>query len=299
MDKFVEMRTFVAVVEAGSFVGASEALQASKPAVSRLIAELEERLGVRLLHRTTRRLSLTGEGEVFHARCRELLSALDEAEAEISSRSGEASGLIRINVPVSFGIVHLAPLWGPFQQKHPRVTLDITLNDRVVDLVEEGYDLAVRIARLPSSSLICRKLCTTRVVLCASPDYLTRAGTPSHPSELANHRILAYSQLATGKTWQFDGPEGPLTVRVEPSLYTNNGDSCRIAALQGGGLILQPDFLIGEDLRSGALIEVMPEYRSTEFGIHAVYPTRKYVSPKVRLMIEYLSAAFARPAWAI
>ncbi|WP_417068534.1 LysR family transcriptional regulator [Niveibacterium terrae] len=297
MDKFVEMRTFVAVVEAGSFVGASEALQASKPAVSRLIADLEARLGVRLLHRTTRRLSLTEEGEVFHARCRELLNALDEAEAEITSRSGEASGLLRINGPVSFGIVHLAPLWGKFQQSHPKVALDITLNDRVVDLVEEGYDLAIRIARLPSSSLICRRLCTTRVVLCASPDYLARAGTPVHPNELVNHRILAYSQLATGNTWEFDGPDGHHSIRTSPSLYTNNGDTCRVAALQGAGLILQPTFLVGCDLRSGALVEVLPEYRSTDFGIYAVYPTRKHVSTKVRLMIDFLIESFAQPDW--
>jgi len=151
MDKFQEMRVFAAVVEAGSFVGASDALEMSKPAVSRYVAELESRLGVRLLHRTTRKLSLTEEGEVFYARCKELLSNIEEAEAEITSRSGQATGQLKVSAPVSFGLLHLAPLWADFMAAHPQVVLDLTLSDRMVDLVEEGFDLAVRIARLPSS----------------------------------------------------------------------------------------------------------------------------------------------------
>lgn len=297
MDKYAEMQAFVAVVDTGSFVNAAEALQLSKPAMSRYLGDLESRLGVRLLHRTTRKLSLTEEGAVFYARCQELLAGLNEAEAEITSRSGEASGKIKINVPLSFGIVHLAPLWGEFQSRHPRVMLDITLNDRVIDLVEEGYDLAIRIAQLPSSSLISRKLSTTRAVLCASPDYLRQAGVPQHPSELIQHRILAYSQLSTGDEWTFVGPEGPVTVKTRPVLHTNSGDTCRVAALQGHGLIMQPSFLVGEDLRSGALIEVLPQFRGTEFGIYALYPTRKFVSPKVRHMIDYLLEHFRQPRW--
>ena len=166
------MQTFCAVIDAGSFVKAADTLGFSKAAVSRYVRDLEERLGVRLLHRTTRRLSLTDEGDVFYARCRELLAGVEEAEAELSSRSGAARGLLRVNAPVTFGIRHLAPLWGAFRDRYPQVRLDVTLSDRVVDLIEEGYDLTIRIATLPSSTLISKRLASTRVVLCASPQYL-------------------------------------------------------------------------------------------------------------------------------
>jgi DNA-binding transcriptional LysR family regulator len=297
MDKFQEMRVFVGVVDAGSFVGASDALEMSKPAVSRYVADLESRLGVRLLHRTTRKLSLTEEGEVFYARCKELLVDIDEAEAEITARSGEASGLLRLNVPLTFGLLHLAPLWAGFMLRNPKVSLDVALSDRVIDLVEEGFDAAVRIARLPSSSLISRKLSATRMILCASPAYLARHGAPKHPSELVTHRVLSYSLLAMGDRWTFEGPEGPVTVNVKPCMHTNSGDTCRAGALEHLGVILQPSFLVGEDLRAGALVELMPEFRSIELGIYAVYPTRKHVSPKVRLLIDYLIEAFDRRAW--
>jgi DNA-binding transcriptional LysR family regulator len=297
MDKFVEMQAFVAVADAGSFVKAAEALDVSKAAVSRYIAELESRLGVRLLHRTTRKLSLTPEGEVFHGRCRELLSGVDEAEGEITSKSGEASGLLRINVPFSFGLLHLAPLWAEFMAQHPKVALDVTLADRVVDLVEEGFDMAVRIARLPSSSLVSRPLTSTRMVLCASPAYLRARGHPGHPTELADHDVLAYSLLSMGDQWEFAGPEGTAQVKVNPRLRTNSGDTCRLAALRHQGIVLQPTFLVGPDLLAGTLVEVMPAWRSLEFGVYVIYPSRKFVSPKVRLMIEFLVNAFRMRAW--
>lgn len=297
MDRFSEMQAFVAVVDAGSFVKAAEHLALSKPAITRYVGNLEARLGVRLLHRTTRRLSLTEEGAVFHARCQELLGGLSEAEAEISSRAGEASGLIKVNAPLSFGIVHLAPLWGTFQALHPKVRMEVSLNDRLVDLVEEGYDLAIRIAQLPDSSLISRKLSATRAVLCAAPEYLRQHGHPAHPAELAAHRILAYSQLGTGDEWTFTGPQGPVSVKTRPVFHANNGDTCRSAALQGHGMIMQPSFLIGEDLRSGALVEVLPEFRGPEFGIYALYPSRKFVAPKVRLLIDFLIEHFQQPPW--
>ena len=297
MDKYLEMRTFVAVVDAGSFVGASDAMNMSKPAVSRYVNDLELRLNVRLLQRTTRKLSLTEEGEVFYHRCQDLLAGIDAAEAEISSRSSEASGVIKINAPMSFGIKHLAPLWGEFQAAHPKVRLDITLGDRQVDLVEEGYDMAIRIARLPSSSLISRKLTSTRALLCASPEYLRKAGTPIHPSELANHRLISYSLGAENDEWGFDGPDGRVSVKATPLIRANNGDTCRIAALNHQGLALQPNFLIAEDIRSGALVEVMPEYCSIDFSIYVIYPSRKHLSPKVRVMVDFLIAAFRESGW--
>lgn len=297
MDRFQEMSVFAAVVDAGSFVGAAQALEMSKPAVSRHVAELEARLGVRLLHRTTRRLSLTEEGEVFHARCRELLDELGEAEAEITSRTGKAAGQLKVSAPVSFGLLHLAPLWAGFMSRHPDVVLDVTLSDRMVDLVEEGFDAAIRIARLPSSSLVSRKLSSTRLVLCASPRYLKTHGTPRHPSDLAKHTVLAYSLLSSGESWEFDGPDGHVAVKVQPRMRTNSGDTCRAVALQHLGIIIQPSFLVAEELRSGALVEVMPRWRSLEFGIYAVYPSRKHVPPKVRLLIDHLVAALKKKTW--
>ncbi len=292
MDRFLEMKTFVAVVDAGSFVGAADALEMSKPAVSRYLADLEERLGVRLLHRTTRKLSLTEEGRAFHARCKTVLADVDDAEAEVTERSTKASGLVKINVPVSFGLTDLAPLWSDFMAANPKVTLDVTLTDRFVDLVEEGFDLAVRIGRLPDSALISRQLTTMRMVLCASPKYLKKHGHPKHLQEIAEHNVIAYSLLSTGDQWKLEGPEGRETVLVKPVFRSNSGDTCRAAALGHQGIILQPAFLVQEDIRSGTLVEFLPQYRSVEFGIYAVYPSRQFVSAKVRLLIEFLVSAF-------
>lgn len=297
VDKVQEMASFVAVVEAGSFVGAADASGQSKAAVSRHVGELEQRLGVRLMQRTTRRLSLTAEGQQFYARCKDVLAAIDEAEAELSQHSGEPSGLVRINAPLSFGVLHLAPLWGHFAAQYPKVSLDIDLSDRVVDLVDEGYDLAVRITTLPSSNLVSRRLASTRLVLCAAPAYLAQHGMPTHPEQLAQHATIAYTYFATRDEWQFKGPTGEVRVRLRPVMHANNGDTCRAVALAGQGVILQPDFIVGDDLHSGALVELMPDYRALELGIHAVYPTRKYLPLKVRRLVDFLVEAFAQPAW--
>ncbi|HSV48532.1 MAG TPA: LysR family transcriptional regulator [Ramlibacter sp.] len=297
MDRFQEMRAFAAVVDAGSFVGAADALQMSKAAVSRQVAELEGRLGVRLLHRTTRKLSLTSEGELFHARCRDLLAGLNEAEAEATARSGQAVGTLKVSAPVSFGVLHLAPLWAGFMTRHPDVALDITLSDRMVDLVDEGFDVAVRIARLPASSLVSRQLSTTRIVLCASPGYLRTHGTPKQPSDLARHQVLAYSLAAVGETWELEGPGGTAIVKVSPRLRTNSGDTCRAAALGHQGIIMQPTFLVADDLRAGNLVRVLPDWRTPDLDIYAVYPSRKHVLPKVRLLIDYLVESFKTNSW--
>ena len=288
------MRVFAGVVEAGSFVAAADELEMSKAAVSRYVADLEARLGVRLLHRTTRRLSLTQEGEVFFARCKELLSGVEEAEAEITERTGQAVGVLKVSAPVSFGILRLAPLWGSFMAVHPRVQLEVTLSDRVVDLIEEGFDMAVRIARLESSSLVSRRLSSTRMILCASPRYLRKHGKPARPQDLAGHSILSYSLLSIGDTWEFEGPQGPVSVDVHPRMHSNSGDTCRTVALDHQGIILQPEFLVGEDLRTGRLVELMPQYRSIELGVYALYPSRKHLPPKVRLLIEHLAQALRR-----
>jgi DNA-binding transcriptional LysR family regulator len=297
MDPFQEMRAFVAVVDAGSFVRAAEALSLSKTAVSRLVGELEARLGTRLLHRTTRKLSLTQEGEVFQERCRRLLEGVAEAEAELTAHAGEAIGQVRVNVPTTFGLLHLAPLWPAFMAQHPKVVLEVTLADRLVDLVDEGYDLAVRIARLQASSLVSRQLTSTRMILCASPEYLRVHGVPGHPSEISRHSVIAYTLLSMGEQWEFQGPQGAVSVKVQPRMRTNSGDTCCAAALQHQGIVLQPSFMVGERLRSGALVEVLPAYRSIELGVYVVYPSRKHLTPKVRALIDFLVDAFRVPAW--
>jgi DNA-binding transcriptional LysR family regulator len=171
------------------------------------------------------------------------------------------------------------------------------LSDRIVDLVEEGFDLTVRIGRLKSSSLISRQLSSTRMVLCASPRYLNEHGRPSHPRELAAHAVLAYSLFSMGEQWEFAGPEGPVSVKVQPRMRTNSGDTCRQAALQDRGIILQPSLLVGDDLRTGDLEEILPDYRSIELGVYAVYASRQHVSPKIRILIDYLRKALGGRAW--
>ena len=294
MDRFLEMQTFNAVVDAGSFVKAADALDMSKAAVSRYVVDMETRLGVRLLHRTTRRLSLTDEGQVFYSRSKELLAELAEAEEELTSRSHAASGLLRINAPFTFGVLHLAPLGGAFRSQHPKVKLDVTLADRLVDLVEEGYDVAIRIARLDNSTLVSKRLASTRMVLCASPQYLALQGTPKEPADLAQHAVISYSYWSTRDEWHFDGPQGPVSVKTQPCISTNSGDTCRAAALAHQGVILQPSFLVGPDIKAGTLVELLPQFRSIELGIYAVYPTRKHVSAKVRALIDFLAAHFAQ-----
>lgn len=299
MDRFLEMQAFVSVVDAGSFVRGADALQMSKSVVSRLVGELEQRLGVRLLQRTTRKLSLTREGELFHERCKDLLSGMVDAETEVARHAGEVIGELRVSAPVTLGLMHLAPLWPVFMAQHPRLLLDVTLGDRLVDLVDEGYDLAVRIAQLPSSSLVCRRLASARLILCASPRYLKTHGSPKVLSDLATHPVFAYKLLATGDHWHFEGSTGPTVVKVNPRMRSNSGDSCCEAALQHQGLVLQPSFLVGAHLQSGALVEVLPQFRSIELGIYAVYPSRKQLSSKVRRLVDFLVDAFQRPAWPV
>jgi DNA-binding transcriptional LysR family regulator len=205
--------------------------------------------------------------------------------------------VVRVNAPLSFGTIHLAPLWGLFADANPKVALEITLSDRMVDLIEEGYDLAVRVATSPGSAVVSRKLASTRVVLCASARYLKKHGTPKHPRELASHAVISYSYWLGGDEWIFDGPQGSAGVKTKSRIQANNGDTCRSAALAHQGIILQPDFLVGEDLRRGDLIELMPQFRSVELGIYAVYPTRKHLPLKLRRLIDFLVASFRSPSW--
>lgn len=298
MNKFQEMQAFVAVVDNGSFVRAAEALNTSKAVISRQVADLEQRLGVRLLHRTTRRLSLTDEGQLFYPRCTDLLNGLEEAESELSLRSGEPSGHLRISAPVTFGITHLAPLWGTFLQQHPKVSMEVSLSDRTVDLVEDGFDLAVRISRAPHPTFIARKLASTKMVLCASPAYLKRHGMPLHPQDIAGHNVISYTYWSSKDEWEFTGPDEKFeVVKTMPRLHTNSGDTCVAAALQGQGIVMQPDFLVHDALRNGKLKPLLKQYRTVELGIYAVYTSRRQLPLKLRYLIDFLVSAFERPTW--
>lgn len=298
MDKLQAMTTFVAVVKAGSFIGAVESTGLSKPAVSRQVIELEQYLGVRLLHRTTRRIALTDEGRVYYLRCLEMLAMMQEAEAQACSRATQASGRLRVGAPQDFGVLQLSPLWGRFMERNPKVELDIVLSDRNVDLIEEGYDLVVRIGNLPDSTLVSRLLATTRMVLCASPEYLDAHHSPAHPADLERHIVIAYSYCSNGDEWTFrtDGDE-QASVRVQPRIHVNNGATCRFLALAGHGVILQPDFLVNSDLRKGRLIELMPGWLAETIGIHALYPTRTLLPLKVQLLRDFLSDSLRVPPW--
>lgn len=297
MNLFQAMNTFTAVVEAGSFVGAMNATGLSKPAISRHINELEEHLGTRLLQRTTRRLSLTEEGQTYYQHSKEILISIQEMEAGISASTGQIQGRLRISAPQAFGAYYLAELWGRFIQENLRVRLDIVLSDRVVDLIEENYDLAIRIAQLPDSSLISRTLSCTRMVLCASPEYLSQRGIPVHPRDLVQHDVISYSYQSSGDIWTFQGPGEKATVRIRPRIYANNGDTCRAIALAHQGIILQPDFLVYKELNSGALAELMPRFRAEKLNIYVVYPTRRQLPLRVRYLIDFLVDALQTVPW--
>jgi DNA-binding transcriptional LysR family regulator len=294
MDQFKEIESFVAVAQLGSFVKAADRLGLSKAMVSRNVSELEARLGVRLMQRTTRRLSLSDAGAEYLQRCVQILGELHDANAAVSASAVQAQGVLKISAPLTFGIRHLAPLWGEFLRIHPRVELEVNLNDRVVDLIEEGYDLAVRIGQLYSSSLIARRIAGTRLVLCASPRYLQQAAPIQGLDDITDHDVISYTYLATGERWHFTGPGGARSIEVRPRLRSNSGDTCRAAALADQGIVFQPSFLVGEDLKAGRLVEILPQYAGTEMDISVVYPSRHHLSHKVRAMVEFLGAAFAQ-----
>ena len=288
MDTIDAMRVFVAVVERNGFSAAADALDMSTPAVTRQVAALEKRLSARLLNRTTRRLSPTSTGAAYYQRCVQLLAEFDELEASVGAQALQPSGRLRINAPVSYGIARLAPLLPAYCARYPQVELDLQLSDRLVDMVEEGYDLAIRITRDPAPSLIARHLAQVRIGLYAAPSYLAGRGVPTTPQMLAGHDCLSYTYTAGGDAWQLQGPQGEVNVPLAPHLRANNGDVLREAAIAGMGIIAQPDFIIDQALADGRLVPVLPEWALPAIGIHAVYASRSHLAPKVRSFIDYL-----------
>jgi len=299
MDKFEQMRVFIAVVDAGGFSAAAERLDMAKSAVSRRVSELEDRLGVRLLNRTTRRISLTEGGRVFHRRSKVLLADLEDNEAEITQAQGALKGALRIATPLSFGLRHLGPAIEQFMQLHPQVIPDLDLNDREVDLVHEGFDLAVRIGLLADSTLIARRLSPIHRVVCASPDYLRQYGEPRTPMDLERHPCLHYSNLSRRQGWQFPGPDGrPLQPNVHFALQANNGNVLADAAIAGLGVVLGPSFILSEHVQSGSLIPLLQDYPLPELGLYVLYPSSRHLSRRARAFVDFLAERFGeRPYW--
>jgi DNA-binding transcriptional LysR family regulator len=298
MDLFKAMSVFVKVAETGSLTAAAVALDISNPSVTRHLADLEGHLGARLFNRSTRRLSLTETGAAFLERSKQLLFDLEEATSAANSSTASPGGTLRINAPISFAVSHLARVLPHYSERYPKVSLDVTLSDRVVNLVEEGYDLAIRIGRIQDSSLVARKIAPVRLLLCAAAAYLERHGTPLVPSDLKQHHCLSYSYAATPDEWQFEHAGENHVVRIKGPMHANNGDLLREAALAGMGIILQPSFIVGDDIRSNKLITLLPGYTAAMTHIYAVYPSRQHLSAKVRTFVDYLVEQFGdNPYW--
>lgn len=298
MNDFEQMQAFVRIVDAGSISRAADQLGVAKSAVSRRLAELEGRLGVRLLNRTTRRSSLTDAGSRYYEGAVKLLSDVAELDATVSESEASLAGRLRLAAPLSFGLGHLAPAIETFMREHPAVLIDIDFSDRQVDLVAQGIDVAVRIAELRDSSLRARRLCPIRLLLCASPAYLEREGTPRTPDELARHRLLHYD-IGGGPVLRLsDGAGGDLPLPVRPALVANNGDFLRDLAIAGHGVILAPSFIAWQAVAIGDLVPILQPYWPPPLNAYAVYPQTRYLSQRARRFIDFLAERFGdRPYW--
>jgi DNA-binding transcriptional LysR family regulator len=298
MSSFDEMQSFVRVVDAGSITAAADQLGLAKSAVSRRLSELEQRLGTQLLTRTTRRMSLTDAGRSYYDRATAILADVADAEAEVSGAGRELAGRLRLAAPLSFGLLHLAPAITEFAGAYPGVEIDVDLNDRPVDLVGEGFDLAVRIAELDDSSLVARRLCRISHVLCASPAYWSEHGLPASPDDLARHRALRYSN-SPRQAWSYTAPDGRQgEIRVPTRLQANNGDFLRRAGAAGLGVLLQPTFIVYKAIETGELQPALTDYRWRQISAYAIYPATRHLPARVRKLIDFLADRFSdKPYW--
>ncbi|MFQ5773456.1 MAG: LysR family transcriptional regulator [Kiloniellaceae bacterium] len=299
MDRLSAMAVFARVVEAESFSAAARELGLSKSAVSKQVSRLEDRMSVRLLNRTTRRLSLTEAGAAFYQACRRVVAEAEAAELAVTHLAAAPRGRLKINAPMSFGVRHVGPALPEFMARYPEVAVDMVLNDRVVDLVEEGFDVGIRIVRLRDSSLIARRLAPNRRVLCAAPAYLAARGAPLSIEELSEHECLLYSYQVPDDSWRFTGPGGERQVRVRGRLRVNNGDALLAAAVGGLGIAWLPSFICGQELRAGRLVHLIPEWGDPGGApVYAVYPASRNLSPKVRVFVDFLAERFGpTPYW--
>ncbi|MFV0663839.1 LysR family transcriptional regulator [Denitromonas sp.] len=294
MDRIEAMRVFCEVVEAGGFAAAAARMGLSTSAVSRHVAQLEAHLNVRLLNRTTRKVSPTDAGQAYFERCVQWLADLDEIEAVVAGEAQRPSGRLRLSAPIALSVHRLAPAFAAFLQRYPEVTLDVALSDNVADFIDEGLDVAIRVGRLGSENLVARRIDSARLMLAASPAYLAARGTPVHPEALAEHDCFVYSYAASGSLWQFEGPGGESTaVRVNGAVRANNGMLLAEMASCGCGIVQVPDFLVQPLLDSGRLVPVLTDWEPPRLPIHAVYPTRRHLSAKVQALVGFLTEWFA------
>jgi len=295
MDRLAELDVFARVVTTGSMSAAGRELGLSPPVVSKRIKRLEDRLGARLLQRTTRQVALTETGRGFYERVVAILANVDEAEAWVSRRSAVARGLLKVSAPTSFGRLHIAPHMRDFLSRYPGITLELSLSDAFVDVISEGFDVAIRIADLADTSLVAKRLAPNHRLLCATPEYLANKGAPQTLEELARHTLLLHGT----DHWRLEGPEGGVSVRVESAIRTNSSEVIREAVLAGIGIALRSTWDIGAELQSGRLLPVMPDYRaSSRVAVHAVYPSRRHLAHKVRVFIDFLAAIYGPvPYW--
>ena len=297
MDRLTSMSVFVAAVDAGSFAGAASRLDLSATMIGLHVRSLEDRLGARLLNRTTRRQNLTEIGRLYYERCRQIMADVEAADTIAKELQAEPRGRLRVSAAVSFGVHALMPAMSEFLAQYPSVGLELSLNDRVVDLLEEGFDAAIRIGTLPDSSLVARPLAPYRSVLCAAPSYLERHGAPSEPKELADHNCLVFS--FAGDSWRLQDARGEHHVRVKGQVLTNNGEALRRAALAGLGIVLQPEVLLAADLAAGRLVQLLPDVSMPSREAHLVYLPDRRPTPKLRALIDFVIGRFGQAgAWA-
>lgn len=295
MDRFGDLDVFAHVVTARSMSAAGRELKLSPAVISKRIRRLEDRLGVRLLQRTTRQLSLTEAGQGFYERVVAILGSIEESESWVSRGAGQARGTLRVSAPTSFGRMHIAPHLKPFLDANPMVNVELILSDAFVDIIGEGFDLAVRIADLRDSSLVAKRLAPNHRVLCAAPAYLDAHGVPQTLEELERHTLIAHN----ADQWRLEGPEGPVSVRVTGPLRTNSSEVVREALLAGLGIALRSTWDVGPELKSGALIRVLPAYSvGRRVAVYVVYPSRRHMEQKVRTFVDYLAELYgATPYW--
>jgi DNA-binding transcriptional LysR family regulator len=295
MNNLADLDIFARVVTAGSMSAAGRELGFSPAVISKRIRRLEERLGTRLLQRTTRQIAMTEAGQGFYERVVAILASAEEAEAWVARRSSVARGLLRVSAPTSFGRLHIAPHLGSFLDTHPELTVELVLSDAFVDIVGDGFDVAVRIADLQDSSLVARRLAPNHRILCAAPRYLAGHGSPTSVGDLARHRLLAHN----ADQWRLEGPDGPVTVRVDSPLRTNSSEVVREAVIAGVGIALRSTWDVGPELRAGTLVRVLPSLGGArKTAIHAVYPSRRHLAQKVRVFIDHLAELYGpMPPW--
>jgi len=298
-DRLTGLEVFAKVATAGSLSAAGRAMGLSQTMVTKHLAALEARLGAKLFHRTTRRLSLTDAGRSYLDSCERILAEIEAAEAAVAADRLEPRGLLRLNVPLAFGVRQIAPRLAAFARFHPHVTIELGLNDRQVDLAEEGWDLAIRIGNLRDSSLVARRLAACRITVCASPAYLAAHGTPRTVTDLAQHNCLGYTLAQAGSHRWMMGRRSEISVPISGNLRANNGDALLAAAIAGQGIVQQPTFIVADALRSGELVRIALDHPPTEqLAVHAVYLPDRQPPAKVRAFIDFLASEFApEPPW--